>query len=76
LEDAVEEAAAADGTDDDVGRRVVELGDDLWDDGAVSGPDVGVVEGGCVDCCFARLGDTALAYMLKCTVNVRDVPWS
>jgi hypothetical protein len=76
LEDAVEEAAAADGADDDVGRRVVELGDDLRDNGAVAGPDVWVVEGGCVDGCFARLGNIALADMLKCSVDVGDAPWS
>ena len=53
--DAVEKAATADRTDYHVWSCVVELGDQLGDEGAVAGPDVGVVEGGCVDGGFARL---------------------
>lgn len=52
MADAVDQAAAADGADQYVWGRVVgHLGGDFVHHGAVAGPDVGVVEGGRVDCC-------------------------
>lgn len=56
LHDAAEEAAAADGADDGVGRVAVgELVGKFVDESCVAGPDVRVVEGREIDCFVAEL---------------------